>query len=186
MNANRVFSRFILYNFVSFYFFFHYIMLRISLNIIFSNRRRHNEYIFYQKKFFVEIVDSNFTFETIEKIYKIFKFFVRDVFFKIKNCENEIFVSRFNRSKMFFIRDKKYIFRIARRNSKIIYKNFMKKIETICNHNIIYRLLKKKNNQLNNQKTIFFDVRNNWQTIYMNVTIWKLKIWKLNQNYMIE
>lgn len=146
LSANRVFSRFILFNPASsLSFLLHYIMLRTLLSIIFSNRRRHNEFNFYQKEILVEVVDSDLTFETIQKISDVSRFFVRSVLLRIKNREDETSASRSDRSEIFFIRDKRHILRIARRNSKIIYRDLMQKIEVICSHDIIYRLLKEKN-----------------------------------------
>ena len=119
-------------------------MLRSSLAIIFSNRRYKIEYNLYQREIIVEIIDENVTFETIQKTHEISKSIAQVIVKNVKINNDDQFVSRFDRSKFLFIRDQKYILRIARRNSKIIYAKLVEQVEIICNHDIIYRLLKEK------------------------------------------
>ena len=136
-------------------------MFRTSLSIIFSNRRRNTRYISYQKELICKIIDSEITSSFIQNQFNVSKNFVKYIFCIVNNDNNDIFKSIIDRFRKFTIRDKKHILRIVRRKFKIIYRNFISKIDVICNHDIIYRLLKKKHNQLNNQKTIVIDVRNN-------------------------
>ena len=146
VRPKRVFSRFAyIISSHSSSFFHHYIMLRSPLTIIFSNRRYKIEYIFYQRKLITKIVEFDITFETIQKIHEISKSIVQFIIKNVKIDNNDEFASRFDRFKSFFIRDQRHIFRIVRRNSKIIYKKLVEQVEVTCNHDIIYRLLKEKN-----------------------------------------
>ena len=117
-------------------------MLRTSLSIISSNRRRNTRYISYQKELICEVIDSEITSSSIQSQFHVLENFVRYIFLIVNNDNNDVVKQIIDRFRKLIIRDERHILRIARRKLKIIYKEFIAKIEIICNHDIIYRLLK--------------------------------------------
>jgi len=117
-------------------------MLRTSLGSISSNRRPHTQYSPYQRGLIHGVVVARVTPYRIEKFYKIAQSTTRFIVSNVLMRHIGDSKSRSSRPKKLIVRDERHILRIARRESRITYKNLIAKSEVAIPHNTIYRLLK--------------------------------------------
>ena len=117
-------------------------MQRISLSTIIDNRNRKTELNSYKRKLIIEANSLNVDATEMQKFYEIPESTIKIIIRRISQRNNDANKPRFEKPSKMRFRDKRYIIKIARNESKINYTDFILRAKIQCNRFIVYRILK--------------------------------------------
>jgi len=119
-------------------------MIRSPLDPISSNRVHKQEYTLYQRGLIHEAISGGLTPSKVQRLHGILESSVRGICNAIVWQHHDQSKPRLGRSKKLSLRDERYVIKIVRLDSKIIYKNLLTKTRVNVSTKTIYRILKEK------------------------------------------